>query len=289
MLCAVSSSARLQQQKKTNPVTLAPPTASPAPTPALKRSTTRHETRHLGYGGTLTVYGAPEGAINIEGWTQNEFALDADTELRADTEEDLARLATLNSFLLDDDFNHIRLITTGTHDRAFMKRVAKDFPKRLLGLPWRLDYRVRTPASTDLEIYAGRGALSISGVEGSLRLNAGESDAKLVFTGGDTEATIQRGTLLVRLAQRNWRGRGANFRLGTGDLTVELPPGYNGDIDAEVLRTGRIDNSYAALVPRERTHPSERSLQARAGTGGVLLSFTLGDGTLRIKQSGGTR
>jgi hypothetical protein len=262
--------------------------ARPVPTPSaplLTRTSTLRETRRLGFGGMVTIYGAPEGSITIEGWPQSQFDVTAETELRAPTDQDLTRLAAVNRFLLDDDLNHIRLVTTGTHDRKFMKRAAKNFPKPLLSMPWKIDYRLRVPAATDLEIYAGRGALRLAGVEGALRLNAGDSDATFALSGGDVEATIQRGSVLFRLPSRNWRGRGANIRLGTGDLTVELPANYNGDLNVEVLRNGRIENSYPALTPRERTDPSERSLQARAGSGGTMLSFTVGDGTLRIRQA----
>jgi hypothetical protein len=278
LLVAFAATIAPAQKKPSVPAPLAAP-------PALKRTTTRHELRRFGHGGMVTLYGAPDGSINIEGSPRAEVDVNADIELRADTEEDLSLLAVVNRFVLDDDANHIRIITTGTHDRTFMKRAARDFPKRLLTLPWKIDYRVRVPAASDLEIYAGRGPLKINGVEGALRLNAGDAEASFVLTGGDVEATIQRGTLNFRLAQRSWRGRGANFRLGTGTLTVELPPNFNGDIDAEVLRNGRVENTHAALAPRERTQTTERSLHARAGMGGTLLSFTLGDGTLRIKQT----
>ncbi|MCA1594587.1 MAG: hypothetical protein LC754_18560 [Acidobacteria bacterium] len=258
--------------------------SSPAPTPPLKRTATRKETRRLGYGGALTLYGAPEGSITVEGWAKSEVEITADVEISANTEEELARLAAVNGFVLDDDVNHLRVTTIGTHDRKYMKRVARDFPKKLLGLPWKIDYHVRVPAITDLEIYAGRGGLTISGVEGAMRLNAGEGQSELAFTGGDVEATIERGPVTLRVPSRNWRGRGLSLRLATGDLTVELPPNFNGDINAEVLRTGRIENSFPGLVPLERTQATGRSLQARAGSGGVTLSFIVGDGTLRIQS-----
>jgi hypothetical protein len=263
----------------------APPAQSPAPTSAalLKRTTTRRETRRFGYGGTLTVYGAPEGSITIESWSKGEIEITAEVELSAPTEDELSRMASVNSFLLDDDLNHVRLITTGTHDRAYMKRVARDFPKKLLTMPWRIDYHIRVPAHTDLEIYAGRGPLTLSGVEGALRLNAGESKpAVFDLAGGDAEATITGGVVRLRVGTRNWRGRGANFRLGRGDLTVELPADFNGDVDAEVLRNGRVENSHTGLTPRERAEQTDRHLRLRAGAGGAPFSFTVGDGTLRI-------
>lgn len=266
------------QQKKT--------AAAPSSPPALTRTTTRREVRRFGHGSTLTLYGAPQGSITIEAWPRNEIEIIADIELRAGTEEELARLATVNGFVLDDDANHLRIITTGTHDRKYMRRVAKDFPKKLLALPWKIDYRIRLPALADLDVYAGRGALNLSGVEGAIQLNAGEGNVALLLTGGDVVATVAGGPVNVRLAARSWRGRGAGIRLARGDLTVELPANFNADIDAAVLRTGRIENSYPALMPREGSKPTLQSQSLRAGAGGATLSFTVVDGTLRIKQEG---
>ncbi len=278
-LLLVSPATVLSQQKKE--ATTAAAALAPQ---ALKRTTTRHEVRRFGYGGSLTLLGAPAGSITIEAWSRSEVDITADIELQAGTEEDLTRLAAVNGFLLDEDVNHLRILTTGTHDKTFMRRAAKDFPKRLLGLPWKIDYHIRVPASTDLEIDAGRGAFNLTGVEGEIRYNALESDAKLTLTGGSVGVTVGRGTINIALATRNWRGRGAEIRLAIGDITVELPAGLSADINADILRSGQIENSYPALEPRERTSITPRSIKVRAGVGGPVLGFTVGDGTLRIKK-----
>ena len=257
------------------------------PQPLLKRTTTKHEVHRLGFGGSLTIYGAPVGSITVEAWDKSEVEINADIEQSGATEEDLARLSTINSFVLDADVNRVQVTTVGVHDRKYVKRVARDLPKNLLSMPWKIDYRLRVPSSCDLEIYSGQGLLTISGVEGALRLNAGDGGANLSLAGGDVEATLKGGPVSVRVGARSWRGRGMSLRLASGDLTVELPAGFNGDVDAEVLRTGRIENAYAGLAPREDTKPTDRTLQARAGAGGAILTFTVGDGTLQIKQAGG--
>lgn len=255
------------------------------PAPLLKRTTTRRESKRLGYGGSVTIDGAPEGSVTVEAWQRSEVEVTAEVEQSADTEENLTRLAALNTFAVDEDVNHVRVMTVGLHDRKYAKRAAKGLPKHLPAMPWRIDYRVKVPAACDVEVNAGRGALVVSGVEGALRINAGGGpDSLFALAGGDVEATLASGPVTVRPAARNWRGRGLSLRVASGDLTVELPAGFNGDVDAEVLRAGRIENTYAGLAPRERTTPTERSLQARAGNGGATLSFTVGDGTLRIKQ-----
>jgi len=260
---------------------------APPSQPLLKRTTTKHEVHRLGFGGSLTIYGAPVGSITVEAWAKSEVEINADIEQSAATEEDLARLSAINGFMLDADVNRVQVTTVGVHDRKYIKRVARDLPKNLLSMPWKIDYHLRVPASCDLEIYSGQGLLAISGVEGALRVNAGEGGASLALVGGDVEATMKGGPVNVRVGARSWRGRGMSVRLASGDLTVELPAGFSGDVDAEVLRTGRVENAYAGLTPREDTKATERSLQARAGAGGAILSFTVGDGTLRIKQASG--
>ncbi len=256
--------------------------------PALKRTTARREVRRLGFGGSLTIYGAPAGSVTIEGWSKGEVEITAEVEQSADTEENLNRLSALNGFVLDEDVNHLRITTVGVHDRSFMKRAARDMPKALAAtlaaMPWKIDYHVRVPSAVDLEIYTGRGSLNVNGVEGALRVNAGDGPADFTLAGGDVEATLRSGTVNVRVPARSWRGRGMSVRLASGELNVELPAGFSGDVDAEVLRAGRVENSHSALAPRESTRPTERSLQARAGAGGAPLSFTVGDGTIRIAQ-----
>jgi hypothetical protein len=252
----------------------------------LTRTTTRHENRHLAYGGTVSIAGAPAGAITIEGWQRNEVEITAEIELRADTEENLALLAVVNNFTTDLDADHLRILTTGTHDKSFMKQYAKKFPKNLIGLPWKIDFHIKIPALTDLEVDAGNGPIKLSGVEGAVRINALESNALLSLTGGDAVITIRQGTINLRIPAQSWHGLGADIRIASGEFTVELPPDFSADVNAEVLRNGRIENTYPGLAPRDRETSTARSLHARAGNGGATLTFTVGDGTMRIKQSG---
>ena len=63
-------------------------------------------------------------------------------------------------------------------------------------------------------------------------------------------------------------------------------PGFNGDINAEVLRTGEVKNLFPGLEPRERNSIGPRSVRARAGSGGAMLTFTVGDGMIQIGSVG---
>ena len=253
--------------------------------PLLTRTTTRHESRRFFYAGTVTVTGAPTGSVTIEGWPRNEVEISAEIELQAPTEADLSRLAALNNFVIDEDANHLRIITTGTHDRAFMKRAARDFPKSLIGLPWKVDYHIKVPALTDLEINAGIGPTRLAGVEGTIRLNAVQTNATLSLTGGLVSVIVQSGTVDVTIPALSWHGLGADIKVASGSLSLGLVPGFSGEINAAVLRTGEIKNAYPNLEPRERTTITAQSLRARAGNGGGTLTLTVGEGTIQIMRS----
>jgi hypothetical protein len=252
----------------------------------LTRTTPRHEVHRLQFGGSLTLSGAPIGSVTIEGWDRSEIDISADIELHAPTEDDLNRLAAVNSFIVDDDSNHISIMTTGTHDQKFLKRVAKDFPKTLIGLPWKIDYRIKLPAMTDLEINTGAGAVKLSGVEGAIRVNAIEGDADLSVTGGLVLATVQRGSIKVTIPTRGWHGLGSDIRLATGGMTINLIPGFSADINADVLRLGEIKSTFPDLNTRAGGVMTNRTVRARAGSGGAVLNFTVGDGTIEIRPVG---
>ena len=193
--------------------------------PQLVRTTTRHELRRLPYGSTLTIIGPPDSSITIEGWQRSEVDVRAEIQLRADTEADLDLLAAVNTFVLDEDANHLRVMSTGTHDKVYIRSVAKRFPKALLGLPWKIDYRIRVPFVIDLDINAGRGPISISGMEGNIQLSAAESVTNLKLTGNglwhDWNRHREAGGASEKLA-RSWcyfsPGRGRYHRRNSNRL-----------------------------------------------------------------------
>lgn len=257
--------------------------ATPINPSALVRTTTRNETTRLGYGGTVTLIGAPDGSITIEGWSRSEVEVRAEIQLRGDSEQDLDLLALYNGFVLDDDVNHVSVLSTGTHDRALMKK-AKNFPKKLLGLPWKIDYRIRVPMAADLDINAGRGPISVKGVDGNIRISSPLSETTLEFAGGTLSTTIGAGRVTLKVLGRSWRGVGADVKVAAGDIVLELPAGFSGELDADILRLGEIETTYEGLEAREKPGLTKQKIKGRMGSGGGFLRLTVGDGQIYIKR-----
>ena len=96
-----------------------------------------------------------------------------------------------------------------------------------------------------------------------------------------------KGDVDVSIPTRSWRGRFADVQLAAGTMSLNLPSGLNAEFDATILRTGSIENGFEGFKPRVRKQEfTDKSIAAKAGTGGVALKFSVGDGTMKISTVG---
>ena len=75
--------------------------ASAQTTNLLKRTTYKTDKVEFGVGGTITILGAPNGSIEVEGWKKNEIEVTAEIEVQAKNQEDLVKLSEVTGFVLD--------------------------------------------------------------------------------------------------------------------------------------------------------------------------------------------
>lgn len=250
--------------------------------PLLKRVNSKTETADFGVGGTVTITGSPVGSIRVEGWQKNQVEITVDIEVQAGTEGDLATLSAVSGYIFDVTMGHAS-ITTVLPDKKSLKLKDKKFNKELLAMPLRVDYHIKVPRFSDLEINGGNGDLAISGVDGAMIVKFLKTNARIELVGGAVSATFGGGTVDVVIPSRAWRGRSADIQLAGGTMNVQLPVSLNADVDGTILRTGRIETSYTEFKQRERSLPfTDKSVVAKAGAGGIPLKFTVGDGTLNF-------
>jgi hypothetical protein len=249
----------------------------------VKRTLTKSDRFNFGPGGTVAITGAPQGSIKIVGGQTNEIEITATIELSAPTESDIAKLSEITGFVTEEGVAKTAILSLGTHAKQILKRSKKKIPKELMDLPFRIDYVVSVPHYTDLEIDGGVGDLTVENVEGSLFVNFIETNAKLGISSGNAAVTVQRGSIVASLGPKVWRGRAASLSLGTGDISVHLPSTLSADLDVVVLRSGKIENSFPDLKPRDRKVAfTDRSIIAKAGVGGPPVKLGVGDGNIKI-------
>jgi len=249
----------------------------------LKRTTYKTDKFDFGAGGTLAIVGAPIGSIKVEGTQKNEVEISAEIEVQAATEADLQTISQVTGFVLEESPGRTGILSLGTHDKKGMGKAAKKFPKNLFGLPFKIDYVIKVPHYCDLQIDSGKGDLTVTGVEGAMRINSVETKASLALIGGGVNATFGAGSVDITMPNRNWRGNAIDLALNSGSMSVHLPWNLSSELDASILRTGQIENGLAELKPRDRRIPiTDKLIAARAGSGGVPMKFTVGDGTLKL-------
>ncbi len=254
-----------------------------AQTPLMKRTTSKTDKFDFGVGGTVAISGAPVGSIRIVGSSKNEIEITAEIEIQAASEADLARLGSVTTFVTQESNGRVGIITIGTHNKLGDKKLWSKFPKGLMNLPFRIDYTITVPRYCDLQIDNGKGDISVAGVEGPMRINSLASDAKLSLIGGGLTGTFGAGTVDISMPDRSWRGNAIDVQLVSGTMSVHLPANLSADLDALVLKTGTIENSFSSFKPRDRKVPfTDQAIISKVGTGGVSMRFAVSDGTLRL-------
>ena len=249
----------------------------------LKRTTFKTDKFDFGPGGTLAIIGAPSGSIRVEGWEKGQIEISAEISLEADSEADLNLLSEITGFVLTEELGRAGIASVGINDKKYLKQIKRKLPKNLAGMPYRIDYVVRAPHFSDLQIDGGSGKLHITGIDGTMRVNFLESDARINLVGGSLLATFGSGNVEVTIPTRSWRGRFVDVQLAKGELSAALPPGLNATLDASILQTGSIENSFSELVPRIRKAEfTDKSIAAKAGAGTVPIRFVVTDGILRL-------
>ncbi|MDQ2746833.1 MAG: hypothetical protein M3T96_06205, partial [Acidobacteriota bacterium] len=74
-------------------------------------------------------------------------------------------------------------------------------------------------------------------------------------------------------------------QLASGTMRVQVPLNLNANLDAKVLRVGKIENTLTNLKPRDRTKFTDQTIIAKAGSGGAPLNFIVGDGSLKLLET----
>lgn len=251
----------------------------------IKRTTYKTDRFNFGVGGTVSVNGAPNGSIRIEGWNNREVEISAEIELSANTEAEIDRLTKVTTFTLQESLGRAGIISVGPNDRKLVQKLDKKFPKHLFAMPFRIDYVIKVPRFTDLEINGGKGDLSISGIDGTIRLNFLETNADIELIGGGLHATFGSGQVDITIPTQSWRGRFANVNMASGELNLHLPSGLNSEFEASILRNGSIQNNFSGFTPRHRhAEFTEKNVTAYSGIGRIPLKFILGEGSLKINE-----
>jgi hypothetical protein len=173
------------------------------------------------------------------------------------------------------------------------------------------------PRKTNLVVRSGDGSILVERIEGRLELRTDDGSIRAIETRGEllaessdggiqleevagrVEARTGDGTVRISGSPSVVRARSGDgsmvlrIRNGTvmtedwmvatsdGSVSVELPDGFNAEIEADPGSDGRA-RSDLTLVNASGGTREHRTLRGRLGTGGRLFVLRTGDGTIRL-------
>jgi hypothetical protein len=230
-----------------------------------------------GYGGELTLVGAPRGDVRVAGWRGQTISISARVTVAAPSEQDLEKLASVVGMSVDEGGPIVAVQTTGPHDKATMK-AAKNFPKALAKMPWRMDYTIRVPEYTSVQLGVVDGDVEVEGVYGAVAVTSIRGSVAIRNVGGFTKVTAGEGDVTLATADRTWRGSGTDIVAAHGDIALDAPPEFGAFLDA------KAQGGVHFVGVRNTEEGTE--MRGTIGRGGsrLLLSAPAGRVTIRLAR-----
>lgn len=256
-----------------------------APAALLRKEYTQEKRFGFSYARGLKIYMPPVGNISIEGWSKRELTIQAKIVVEAKTEADLEILAQNTGFALSTDAMTWVLASIGPQakmDRKKKKEYDKQVPGRLQKIPYRIDYVLRVPDFTDLEIEQMQGDLSIGNVYGGLNFNIHAGKATLYGLGGVVVGRIANGEALVVCGGPTWRGSGLNLQLGVGNIELRLPTPYAADLTLAATQQLKIAYTIPPEEGEDLDAPFGNVLQKKLNGGGPSMLFSTKLGQIQL-------
>jgi DUF4097 and DUF4098 domain-containing protein YvlB len=130
-----------------------------------------------------------------------------------------------------------------------------------------------------VQVTTGNGDVSVRGAKSAVKVTTGNGAVTVSTAEGPVEARTGNGDIDVVMTQLKARDD-MTFSTGSGRVTVTLPSGYNGELDA-TTGNGEIRTDFELKI-QGRMNP--RRIRATIGEGGPRLRLTTGNGRLELRK-----
>jgi Toastrack DUF4097 len=134
-----------------------------------------------------------------------------------------------------------------------------------------------------VRVQTGDGSVRISRLEGSLNLDTDDGSVNVDGKLAAVHARSGDGSVEVRASPGSVMTDDWDITTGDGAVQLDLPEGFNAEIDART-RDGRVRVTDLPLTVRGEV--VRDAVQARLGSGGRQLKVRSGDGSIRLRRAG---
>lgn len=139
----------------------------------------------------------------------------------------------------------------------------------------------------DITVRSGDGSIRMDRIEGKLDLETEDGSIGLEAKPSVLRARTSDGSIRLEIGADAAMAEDWDIQTADGSVTLTLPSGFNGQLDAET-RDGAVRANHPGVSNEAREGEDRderrRTLKATLGTGGRVVKVRSGDGTIRIEN-----
>ena len=134
----------------------------------------------------------------------------------------------------------------------------------------------------DVKAHTGDGSIRLDGVNGTLDVDTGDGSVTASGRLSSVQARTGDGSVTIHAEAGSSPTADWDFRTGDGSVTLELPDGFNGELDAHTGDGGiRMNDITLSNVTGTI---SKNTVRGRIGSGGRAVRVRTGDGSITLKH-----
>ena len=219
-------------------------------------------------GGTISVDGRQNGGISVKGEDRSDVAIRACVQSWGRS-DDAARAVA----------SGIRINTSGT----IRAESSED-------RNWSVSYELRVPRSSNLNLTAHNGGISITGVSGDAEFETMNGGVFLSDVSGAYKGRTTNGGVFVKLSGSSWRGSGLDVVTTNGGVNILMPENYAAHVETGTVNGGFNSNIAGLSLPKEDRrdgeyyHQRKSRISADINGGGAPIRIITTNGGVRISS-----
>ncbi|HEX9249417.1 MAG TPA: DUF4097 family beta strand repeat-containing protein [Gemmatimonadaceae bacterium] len=144
---------------------------------------------------------------------------------------------------------------------------------------WSVSYDVYVPSQANLEAITENGGISAEEIQGEMNFEATNGGIHLSEVGGNVRARTTNGGVTANLSGTTWQGEGLDLQTTNGGATVNVPRGYNAQ-----LETGTTNGGIRVDFPITVRGSLTRHISTQLGSGGPRVRVVTTNGGVHIAE-----
>lgn len=221
---------------------------------------------------TIDLDARGNGGVFIRGWDQPDVRLRARVTVRDDSRDAAAQVA-----------KQIEITTTGGRIRADGPRDRRDRRWRDGDEDryWSVAFELQVPRKADIRVDATNGGIIVEDVRGRIDVHTVNGGIVLGDVNGDIRGETVNGGVRAELSNETWDGPGLELKTVNGGVTLAVPAGFSGELDARTANGG-ISVDFPITI--SGLINSRRQIRGTIGTGGARITLSAVNGGISISR-----